>query len=250
MMKSAKEIGQILKEARQKKGLNLERVYKATRIPARVADLLEQGRANEALSRIYIISFLKKYAFFLDLDGNALASDYKKFHTDKEKQVFTLGTEKSGPNTETQKWMVFAVISGFVFIAVFFILFLGIRIKASRPVPAVEKKAVAVSVAPKQKPLFPLPDNKPIELTLAGTDSVWMRIKKDGKKVFEGTLEKNKEKTLSAKKEIELWVGRAEALNFTINGRHIGKVGRGSVKNISITRNGVKAGNRRLFGSE
>jgi len=261
-MKNPKEIGQILKEARQKKGLSPEGVYKATRIQSRVVNSLEQGTADEALSRVYVLSFLKKYAFFLDLDGSALVSDYRKFYTDEEKQVLTLDEKPPIVSAEMQKWMTFAVTAGIALLLVFFILFLGVRLRAARPARTPEPKSAALPAMPKSKTkpkavmqpeakqLFPIPDKKPIELTLEGTDDVWMKVQKDGKKVFEGTLRKNEKKSISAKNKIELWVGRAEALKFTINGRLIGKVGKGNIKNIRISRRGLTVGNKRLFGAD
>jgi|GEM_PF-739596 len=271
-MKTPKEIGQILKEARQKKGFNLDGVYKATRIQPRVVDLLEKGRADEALSRIYTISFLKKYAFFLDLDGNALAADYKSFYTDKEKQVLILDGERFTAGVETQKWMIFSVTAAVALLSIFFILFLGIKLRAAhRSARDSGAKSVAIAAKPKSKPkpgpkakpeskpvsgpaiktesVFPIPNNKPIRLILEGTDDVWMKVKKDGKRVFEGTLRKNEKKEVSAKNQIELWTGRAEALKFSINGRSIGKIGKGNIKNIKITRSGLNIGNKRLFGA-
>jgi len=249
-MKDPKEIGQVLKEARRKKGLTLEGVYKVTRIQPRVADLLEQGRGDELLNRIYILSFLRKYAFFLDLDGNALAAGYKKFYTSEEKQVLTISEDPPVASKEVQKWMTLAIIAGIAFLLVFFILLLGVRLRAARsaPIPVPEPKSTARPIT--AKPLFPIPDKKPIELTLKGTDDVWMKVKSDGKKAFEGTLRKNEEKIVSAKKKITLWVGRAEALLFTINGMPIGKVGKGNIKNIRISRRGLDVGNKRLFGAD
>jgi len=262
-MKSAKEIGQVLKEARQKKGLTPDEIYKATRIQPHVVALLEQGRADEVLSRIYILSFLKKYAFFLDLDGSALAAEYKQIYTSEEKQVFGLNEESPAVSAETQKWMTFAIVTGIALLSIFFILFLGVRLRAARPArvssklkPAASPKAKAPKTkppktkSPKTKALFPIPNKKPIDLTLEGTGDVWMKVTKDGKKVFEGTLRKNEKKKISAKKKIELWVGRAEALEFTINGRLIGKVGKGNIKNIRITRRGLDIGKKRLFGAD
>ncbi|MGB2706375.1 MAG: RodZ domain-containing protein [Candidatus Omnitrophota bacterium] len=241
-MKNPKEIGQILKEARQKKGLSAEEVYKATRIQPSLMDLFEQGRADEILSRVYVLSFLKKYAFFLDLDASALAADYKKFYTDEEKLVLVLDGQTPAIGAQAQKWMAFAVIAGIALLFVFFIVFLGVRLRSVHP-----RREPASLAAPKQVPLFPIPEEKPIDLTLESTGEVWMKVKKDGKTVFEGTLQKKEKKNWSAQNEIELWVGKAEALTFTINGRPLGKVGKGRIRNIRISRRGLKVEHKWLL---
>ena len=73
-----------------------------------------------------------------------------------------------------------------------------------------------------------------------------MKIAKDGQTVFEGTLQKGRSSSWSANKKIDLWLGRAEALNITVNGYKIGSVGKGRLRNLVITRDGLRIGNKRL----
>lgn len=252
-MSNPKEIGKILKEARQKRALNVEAVYKATRIQPSLIELFEQGRADEALSRVYVISFLKKYAFFLNMDGDALAAEYKKFYKSEEKQLLDLNEKLPAASADAQKWMVFAVYAGLALLLAFFILLLGVKMrsaKATHKTPKVASEKAAPRAVPKEAPLFPIPEEKSIELTLEGTDDVWMKVKKDGKTAFEGTLGKNEKKNFSAKKKIELWVGRAEALKFAINGRPVGKVGEGRIRDIAISRSGLKVNDKWLLKAE
>ena len=77
-----------------------------------------------------------------------------------------------------------------------------------------------------------------------------MKVKKGNKVAFVGVLKKNKEKTWSTDDSIELWVGRAEVLDFTINGKPIGKIGKGRIRRIRISRNGLKAGSKWLFKAD
>jgi len=46
---------------------------------------------------------------------------------------------------------------------------------------------------------------------------------------------------------MELWTGRADAVDIKVNGRSIGPIGSGTVKNIRILRQGVKAGDKWLI---
>jgi len=68
-MKNPKEIGEILKAARQKKGLTIDEAYNKTRIQPKIIRALEAGQIGEVLDKIYVLLFLKKYALFLGLDG-------------------------------------------------------------------------------------------------------------------------------------------------------------------------------------
>ena len=251
-MKSLKEIGELLRNTRQKKGLSVEKVYQLTRIQPSIIVALEDGKADESLNKIYLTLFIKQYASFLGLDGAGLAADYKSFYTGAEKQLFNVAEKPLVLKIEPQKWIIAGVSVGLVLIFIFFIIFIGGKITYSRR----ERKSAILKSAThapakkieKPKPItLSIPKNKPIELVLQSTDDAWMKVKKDGKIAFEGTLRKNEKKEWSADKNMELWVGRAEVLEFTINGTTLGKIGKGNIKNISITREGLKVKDKWLF---
>jgi len=245
-----KEIGRILKEARQKKALSPDKIYKLTRLQPHVITALEEGVAHERLGRVYVTLLLKKYASILELDGESLAADYKKFYKDDEKQIFNLEKKTTllSGSDDTRKWVVLAVsvlVAAFAVILVF-LMASGLKtvLRARREAP----KAAAETRVPKID--FKIPRNKPIEVSLQSSDDVWMKAVKDGTVVFEGTLKKNKRITWSAENNIKLWVGRAEALTLTLNGRSVGKLGYGTIKDIQITREGLKVGDKPLVKTE
>lgn len=256
---SPKELGEILKKARQKKGLTIEKIYKQTRIQPTLIEALEQGRADEILDRVYILLFLKKYGSFLGLNGDGLARDYKTFYTDEEKVILDIHKAQTGINVVAQEWMRVAIPIGAIFIFVFLILFLGAKLKSfyiTRRTTSIKEIASTTRIpeiipkylgGKKTQTIFPIPKDKPIDLTLRSTDEVWMKIEEDGKIVYTGTLIKNGTKKFSANDEIGLWVGRAEALKFTINGNSIGRIGKGNIRSIRISRRGLKIGDKWLL---
>jgi cytoskeletal protein RodZ len=127
------------------------------------------------------------------------------------------------------------------------------RAAAAKPSasPATPEKTASKNTGRDAKAaLFPIPKDVPIELALRGADEVWMKVKQDGRVIFEGTLRRNEQKKWAADKVLDLWVGRAEALDFTINGTRIGKVGSGRIKDIQILRNGLKIDNTWLLKAE
>ena len=264
-MKTPREIGEILKEARRKKGLNKEAVRKAIHIQPNMIDALEEGKADEHLSRIYVLLFLKKYAKLLDLDPAALTADYKRFYPGEEKQLFSLEKEEKPIsiklNVDIQKWILPAISAVLILITVFFVLSFSIKavsyvkgkVKlAKKTPPATERQAPKNEESDKlqKSDIFPIPEDKPITLSLQASDDVWMRVKRDGKIVFENTLPKGKIQEWSADDKIDLWAGRAEVLNFTISGKRVGKIASGNVKNIQLSRQGLKIGNKWLLKEE
>ena len=104
-MKTPKEIGELLKNARQKKNLTIEKVAIANRIQFHIIEALENGTADNNLSQVYVLLFLKKYALFLHLDADSVVADYKASYMGEEKQVFDVKTKSSDIKIEAEKWI-------------------------------------------------------------------------------------------------------------------------------------------------
>lgn len=265
-MQSPREIGKILKEARQRKGATLENIWNATRIQGKIVEALEEGRADDVLSRVYVTLFLKKYAAFLDLNSRDLVENYKAFYTAPEDQILDIIDTKpedaaTGIKVVFRKWAKPALYAALALLILFFIIFLGGKAKSfyrarKSASSAVAKKKVKTktplsevsSFSKEAQKIFPIPGQDKIDLTLTSALDVWMKVSVDKKSAFEGTLGKGKTKTFSADKDIEFWAGRVEALAVTINKTPIGKIGKGNIKNITISRDGLKIGKKWLLG--
>jgi cytoskeleton protein RodZ len=72
------ELGQILRQARENKGLSLEEAYEETRINAQYLEALENGEYSSLPSATHTRGFLKNYARFLGLDPNPLIERYSQ----------------------------------------------------------------------------------------------------------------------------------------------------------------------------
>ena len=77
-------IGSALRRAREKRGLSLEEAEQATKIRARYLDALERQDYDILPASIYVHGFLKTYATFLGLDGEALSRELKESGQAKE----------------------------------------------------------------------------------------------------------------------------------------------------------------------
>ena len=77
-MASVDELGNILREAREAKGLTLRDAYEETRITARFLEALETGRYGDLPSPTHVRGFLRNYARFLDLDPAPLLQRYEQ----------------------------------------------------------------------------------------------------------------------------------------------------------------------------
>ncbi len=71
-------IGPALRSAREKRGLSLEEVEQATKIRPRYLEGLEREDYSMLPAPIYVRGFLKTYATFLSLDGEALSETLRE----------------------------------------------------------------------------------------------------------------------------------------------------------------------------
>ena len=80
-MITAKDIGKLFQEARKLKGLSVHEAYQRSRIHPKVIEDIEAG-VFDRLNKLYLKSFLKKYASFLGLNPEDMV---KKFETISKK---------------------------------------------------------------------------------------------------------------------------------------------------------------------
>ncbi len=72
------EIGKLLKEEREKRGLSIEDVYKATKISIMNIEAIEKGKMDMLPHPVYTRGFIKSYAEFLKIDPLPLLEAYEE----------------------------------------------------------------------------------------------------------------------------------------------------------------------------
>lgn len=85
-------IGTTLKEARNKKSISLEDVHSKIKIHPRVLQLLEEEKFDKLPSPMFVKSFLKSYAEYLEVNGEELVSLYEKEKQRDPEQAFFIRT--------------------------------------------------------------------------------------------------------------------------------------------------------------
>jgi cytoskeleton protein RodZ len=76
----APEVGQTLREARVRRGIELSRVEQVTKIRTKYLRAMEEDRWELLPGHAYARGFLSTYARFLGLDENALVEEYRRRH--------------------------------------------------------------------------------------------------------------------------------------------------------------------------
>lgn len=72
------EISKLLKEARERKGVNLQEASQSLKIKLDYLKAIESGSFEKLPVGVYTRSFLREYATFLDLESKKVLDDYKK----------------------------------------------------------------------------------------------------------------------------------------------------------------------------
>lgn len=69
-------LGHVFKTERESRGVSLKEVENATSIRMTYLEAIESGHLGKLISPIYAQGFIKKYASFLEIDGEQLIQQY------------------------------------------------------------------------------------------------------------------------------------------------------------------------------
>lgn len=247
MNKKADTVGVHLRKARVRLALSLEEAYAKTRIHTRIIEALEEDRAEEVLNPIYVRSFIKTYSHCLGLEDDDII---KKFLSRKTEPAIS---QKTQPELKTMrsrinfsKFLLPIVSTISIVFLVFIIIFATTKLASSvRNMFRNSRASSTIAVAPaaQAKTAFQvIPQNEKLILKLQTKEDVWMQVKSDGEIVFRHVLPKGSTEKWEAGEKINLWLGKAEDVELFLNEQSLGSPGRGVIKNISITRDGINIG--------
>lgn len=260
-------IGERLKEAREKKALTIAEAQKQTRIHSTVLTALEEGRCDEMLTPTYVKSFLKKYASYLGLDSKEISDEYAILHGDRAARAAPAARfeAKEPPDLSGFFHAFKKILTAIITMAL--IAFLGIKTiaflkniklpfmrkgmvgRAQRPIPEkrpaskdIPRKADAATskIARPESQKTVIEKNTPLQLTIKAKQRCLVQVKRDGTLLFKRVLEKGSVESFTAVDSFILYIAKAEALELTLNGRSLGSPGKGVIKNLEITRKGIK----------
>lgn len=248
-MRTLAEIGQDLRAAREERGRTLEEVAAETRMKVSHLRAIEEGDESLLPEPVYIKSFIRKYAQAVGLPGDDLANQYWETKplppTPAPKQEISL------------PWWLFPWLIALVLIGVV-IYFIAI---APRPVPeagplvtpsvapspaspsvmpeaATESLPAATASAPvpvEAPTPTPVPTLAPREITLAPgeelslrlvvTETSWLRVLRDGQRVYEGTVAAGEAMAWTASEDLNVSIGNAGGVEVIVGDRSLGYLG-------------------------
>lgn len=255
------QIGDILKEARERKGKTLSQAEEETKIRVKYLEALENETFQEIPGQVYVKGFLNNYASYLGLDAQEIVRLYKETVTVREEEVIPLKQQK--PVVESKKYKkrykfnpnkLFRYALGVVAI----ITLLAINSwwhNSNTPVNKNSNK-VATKVEQKKNVAQKNKDNKTnntpankdnqkkeepktdtqqqqaqqnqtgVHLILKADQGLsWARIIVDGNVAFEGNINQGEAKNFDGKDKIAIRIGNAGVVNVTYNGNNQGYLG-------------------------
>jgi cytoskeletal protein RodZ len=252
----AKEIGKIFRDAREKAGISVEEANRRSRIHLNVINDIENGVFTR-FSKLYLKSFLRKYAEFLGLDAENILEQYESIASGIPEKEFTPEIKRQEESKELSpipEKTIQAVLIGLFSVAlIVLVLVLVGRVKAKfttsrspEKVAALQKEKAAVPEK-KQKPQAPPEEKKSfwaaktssVNLTIEARGEAWVKVTEGENTLFVGVLRKGSKKTWKSDKAINVWTGRAEMLDFTVNNKKLGRIADGVVKNIKVSSAGI-----------
>lgn len=233
-------IGDILRQAREKRGLSVQDTHEATKIlPNSITDL-EENRFDSFANKVYARAFLRDYANFLNLDSAELLEAYEATLVDSSpsKEPAHSVAPKQRPSLRALGYALLLVIicaalayGGYYSYEAYTSHreLARLRQKPFTQSPETHKVATmpkAPPVAPPKAPQKPepAPQTPPapvvekLAVEVAALRPVWVRIKIDGSTVTEQIIAQGKTLSFEGKKSITVRAGMAGAVQIKVNG--------------------------------
>jgi len=250
---SAAAIGERLRQAREKRSITVEQAQKQTRIHSTVITALEEGRCDDILTPNYVKSFLKEYANYLGFDSREMVTEYLALHPELQtKNVSLAKTVLNEPIDlsilirAARFILIFAIM---IFLAFFLV---GKTKDMLRQRNIIKKELASRRDRPKaaasvsSKAALPQARKgqgsrkEPFTLTLKVKSPTMIQLKRDGVVIFKRVLSKGTVETFTANNSVNMFVARAEAIEILVNGKSQGVPGRGVIRDLEVTSNGVR----------
>jgi cytoskeleton protein RodZ len=235
------EIGNSLREARLRQGLDFPQIEQATKIRGKYLRALEEEQFDVLPAPTYVKGFLRSYSEFLGLDGQLYVDEFNSRYVRGEVEDEEPLRARAGPSfrrrsSRVEKNAFFLAIGAIG--ALTALVFVAWRFGADEPpnVP-LPQDSVAAKPAKRTAP-------KPARLGVkAVSGNIWLQVRRGssaGPLVEAATLEQGQSRLYVAPR---LWIAvRAPAnMRLRLNGRSVTVPGRGSgpVRRLVVTTRGV-----------
>lgn len=230
-------LGQELKQEREKRGISLEEISRATKISYRFLQAIENDNYELLPGGFFNRAFLRAYLRYLGLEEKPYLDRYEAYH-----QKIMLPKKESQEDKIIKAFAWSKIFFTFLILAIsigFFYLLFQLRPK-SEPVITraimVEPTKLPMQIVEEKKETSPEPITG-INMKIDFHQKTWIQIYADGVLKLDGLKNPGDTFEVTATKELLIHLGNAGGLTYTLNGfkgRSFGRSGM-VVKNIRIT---------------
>jgi cytoskeleton protein RodZ len=229
------EIGNSLREARLRQGLEFPRVEAETKIRGKYLRALEEEQFELLPGETYVKGFLRTYAEYLGLDGQLYVDEYNSRFTTEEEPVVSQAASRRPPRRRIESNFVVVALAGIVAVTVLVAVALtGLGGQGDEDVEPNLTSAEPTTTQKAEKPAAGQPKaQRPAArrtrlVLTASRGPCWMSVwaaSASGKRVgtrplYEGTLEEGQTQRF-VKRALWIELGNPANLNARLNGRRV-----------------------------
>ena len=247
------EIGNSLREARLRQGLDFPEIEQATKIRAKYLRALEDEQFDVLPAQTYVKGFLRSYAEYLGLDGQLYVDEYNSryIHVDEETPLRARSSSslgRAGPRFESSVVLVALGAIGVLTLLVFAAWRFGSDTpKTAIPDFSTPPPATKPTTKPTSRTRTRRRTVSKAKMTATGAygDS-WMEVyvsSPGGKQLYQGTLEAGHSVRFGTERAYRRYYvrfGRPGNVRMTVNGRVLRVPDLGSPTEVYVTAGRVK----------
>ena len=266
------EIGNTLREARLRRGLDILDCEAETKIRAKYLRAMEEEQFDLMPSPTYVRGFLRTYSEFLDLDGQLVLDEYESRFAGYDASSDSYGRparaardplhegqsppRRPGPSQRrhrrrrrTELQLLWLAIGGVMAVAL--LIWMGVG-ESDSPAPLADTPAAtadpAVTPPPVAEPDTAVEEGpvrvKKMPIVLAGTGTIgsWVQVRGgdgSGRVVYEEILAPGEAKSFRVLEGIWVRAANPSELAVTVNGREVA-LDSSTTANFEITRKGAE----------
>jgi cytoskeleton protein RodZ len=240
------EIGNSLREARLRQGLDFPEIEQATKIRPKYLRALEDEQFDILPGQTYVKGFLRTYSEYLGLDGQLYVDEYNSryIHVDEETPLRARSTSslgRAGPRFESSVVLVALAAIAILTLLVFAAWRFGSNPPETIPDYSTEPPPATPTTKPRTRSTPSLPRAKMMLTGALGDSRVEVYANSAaGKLLFDGTVEAGRSVLFGTERVHRRYfvrVERPDNLRMTVNGR---VVNLGSRTAVVVTANGIR----------
>jgi len=232
------EIGNSLREARLRQGVDLVEAESSTKIRTKYLRALEEERFELLPAQTYVKGFLRSYAEYLGLDGQLYVDEFNsRYVTGEEEPPIrarrNVAAARAQRRVESSVLLValagIATATALVFVAWKWGGADPGAIPNLETQPPAETAIAPAETEPAKRPARQqsAPQRRPVVIELLATATVgdcWVSVHRGsatGPILYEGTIEQGKSQRFPRAKRLWLNVGAPQNLRVTLNGKRV-----------------------------